>query len=177
MTAVLWLAIALPSLAGCTPSPAEPSPTPSPTPAFESDDAAYEAAVAVYTEYSRVSEEVGRAGGAGAEEFLKYTDTEYANQLLREVHAMRKKGLRFTGAGTFEPKGLAEIDELRRNLGVRFCEGVGDTRLIDAEGNDVTNVDRQPITPVVVGFTSMGAGRLVITGSDLWAGDDFCSVP
>lgn len=174
MTAVLGLAIALPSLAGCTPSPAEPSPSPSPTPAFESDDAAYEAAVAVYTEYSRVSEEVGRAGGAGAEEFLMYTDTEYANQLLREVHAMRQKGLRFTGAGTFEPKGLAEIDELRMNLGVRVCLGIGDTRLIDSEGVDITPPDREPVTPVVVSFTALKPAQFVITGSDHWSGETFC---
>jgi hypothetical protein len=166
--------VALLALSGCTPSAAEPSPTPSPTPAYSSDEEAYEAAIAVYAEYSRVSEEVGRAGGEGAEQFLDYTNREYANQLLREVHAMREKGLRFTGAGTFEPKGLAEIDASRRNLALRVCEDIGDTRLIDAEGNDVTAADRTPITPIIVGFITTKSGRFVISGSDLWSGEDFC---
>lgn len=161
------------ALTGCTPVQAEGSPSPRP-PGFATDDEAYEAAVAVYAEYSRISEEVGQAGGEGAERFLDYTNREYANQLLREVHAMREKGLRFTGAGTFEPKGLEEIDEERRQLSIRICEGVGDSRLLDAQSNDITPADRTPITPILVGFSTTKFGRLVITGSDLWSGDDFC---
>lgn len=161
------------ALTGCTPVQAEGSPSPRP-PGFATDDEAYEAAVAVYAEYSRISEEVGQAGGEGAERFLDYTNREYANQLLREVRAMREKGLRFTGAGTFEPKGLEEIDEERRNLGVRMCLGIGDTRLIDASGADITPSDREPVTPTIVSFTTTKSGRIVIKGSDYWSGESFC---
>lgn len=161
-------------LGSCMGAAPGPSSTPSPEPMFSSDEEAYAAALELYDEYSKISDEIGEAGGEGAERLLDVAETAYANQLLREVHAMREKGLHFSGSGTHRPDGLETIDAARSNLAIRMCLGVGDGRIIDADGNDVTPADRDPETPVLVSFVVLEPQRVLISGSDLWSGDDFC---
>jgi hypothetical protein len=161
-------------LSGCGPAPGGPTASPSPEPRFASDEEAYEAAIAVYTEYAKVSSEISSAGGEGAERLLDFADRDYSNQLLREVHAMQEKGLRIIGAGTFEPMGLESIDTLRSELAVRMCLGIGDSRIVDAAGQDVTPQDRDAETAVLVSFTTTEDARVLISGSDSWSGEDFC---
>jgi hypothetical protein len=160
------------SMAGCADSAAS-TPSPSPTPMFESDDDAFEVAVAAYQRYLEVYTSISSDGGAGSERILEVAGTDHANELLAEFRAMKEAGIHTTGAGEVLAPRLSQSDPMRKELELQLCLGVGDSRFFDAHGTDVTP-NRDAATPLVVSLTAVRPDDVVVTGSVLWPGDTFC---
>lgn len=164
------LAVALTACAG----PAStPTASPSPEPMFSTDQEAYDAAVESYKHYLKVYASISAEGGARSERILDVAGTEHANQLLEEFRSMSDAGVHTTGETELISSQLEEIDSLRGHFELQLCLGVGTSRVIDAGGTDVTS-DREPVVPLVVTFDANSASSILITGSVVWSGENFC---
>lgn len=140
---------------------------------FDSDEEATAAAVEVYERYLAVNAAINADHGTNAERILDVTTNRYGTELLAEFRSMREAGVHITGSGALVDWRLAEIDELRRHLDLELCLSAGDTRIIDAAGNDGTP-DRPDVAPLVVSFTVLDSGQVRLDGSETWSGEQFC---
>ncbi len=80
--------------------------------------------------------------------------------------------VRVTGRNTLRDARLAQYDPASGVIQMYGCFGVGDTRVINASGEDVTP-EREAEVPVLLTFQLAGDTPL-ISGSEVWPGDDFC---
>ncbi|MFC5788554.1 hypothetical protein ACFPPE_01660 [Agromyces tardus] len=168
------------ALAACT----SPAPTVSPAPSadpsasaepiFASDEEALAAAVAAHEAYLAMNDAIISDGG-GTERILAYTTPEYGAQRIDELAAFVSSGLRSTGRTTFDTVSLAEYAESEQppRISMYACVDVSGTRLINSAGVDVTPADRDSRVPVLLSFEG-GPGSVLVSGSQLWSGDNFC---
>lgn len=165
-------------LAACAPGTNEPTPSPSPVetdaPIFASDEEALAAAVAAYEKYLRVSEEIAQ-GTAVAERILSVSAEDYGAARVSELTAFTESGLRLEGSYAFDTTSLVERSSADSSELVRMyaCQDVSGTRLINAEGADVTPADRDTRVPLVISV-ELGVNSGLIAGSELWSGQNFC---
>jgi len=172
---VLGLATAL---AGCDAEPAEPPSAPPTSPAppiFASDEEALAAAEAAYAAYLAASNEIFRDGGRDRERIREVASDEYAGVLEEEFESFEKRGLRMTGATGYDIVALVDADLTTGATQTYACLKVGDSRILDADGNDVTVRNRPAVVAVLLTFELDAAGRgLVLGGSETWSGESFC---
>lgn len=162
---------------GATAAPtAAPSASPSPEPIFASDEEALAAAVEAYERYLRVSQVIGEEGGANPGRILSVVTPEYAEVAIAGFEGMATQDLRIVGENTFSTKSLIEHAEQNGTavVSIYACVGVGTTRILDAGGVDFTPADRDEVVPLVLAFESGQEKTLLLSGSEMWTGDDFC---
>ncbi len=167
-------------LSGCVGAPA---PTPTATtsdaaePIFASDEEALAAAVEAYEAYIAVSQQIGEDGGSDPERILAVATREYADEVVSDFESMSAQGLKVIGANSLDTTSLIEHSEEAgaAQVSIYGCVGVGTTQIVDESGNDLTPAERSNKVPLVLNFVSAEVpGVLILSGSDLWSGDDFC---
>ena len=178
LAALLLAGATLVSLTACAPGEATSTPSPSPAetdaPIFASDEEALAAAVAAYEKYLRVSEEIAR-GTAVAERILSVSTEEYGVARVSELTAFTESGLRLEGSYAFDTTSLVERsgEDSIELVRMYACQDVSGTRLINAEGADVTPADRDTRVPLVVSV-ELDVDSGLVAGSELWSGQNFC---
>jgi hypothetical protein len=144
---------------------------------FSSDEEALAAAEAAYANYLRVSDQIARDGGANPErlkglvsEDLFLNSSDFAQQI-------REKGLLTIGQSEFKNFHLQKrlLTSESEEITTYLCLNVGDVRILDLAGGDVTPADRQDVLPMVISFSATKSSpNLIIESSDVWAGTNFC---
>ncbi len=166
-------------LSGCTGGAPAASPSPSADaaePIFATDEEALAAAVEAYEAYMAVDAQIGEDGGSDPERILGVVSEEYSLDVIAEYEDLADHGYKVTGTSTIDTTSLVEKagNESHAVVTIYACVGVGTTRIIDAGGIDITPVNRDPETPLVLVFAGTNADELKLTRSDLWTGSDFC---
>lgn len=170
------------ALSGCVGAPA---PTPTPTasasaePVFASDEEALAAAVDAYSEYLAhvdASAAAAQPANSGLEHVVSPTHLTEVQESLKRI---RERGLTPTGETKFDSLSIAQRDESETSgawVDVYLCLDVGDVRVIDSSGNDITPASRDDRSPMQVQFVSSteSPARLIVNAEDPWAGTDFC---
>jgi hypothetical protein len=168
------------ALAGCdagSTAPSSPPPTPSPpAPIFASDEEALAAAEAAYAAYLSVSNQIFRDGGRDRGRIREVSTSDYADVLEAEFRSFEDRGLRMTGSTKYEIVELVGADLATGATQTYACLAVGDSKILDADGNDVTVKDRPAVVAVLLTFERGDVwGELVLGGSEAWSGESFCS--
>ena len=167
-------------LTGCVGSPA---PTPSPTsteaaPIFASDEAALAAAEQAYAAQLALVDELSHAGGETTDRLEEIATPDYASGISASLERLNEAGMHTTGTTKYDHFDLMEQFEVDgvAHVSAYVCLDVGDTRVIDAVGADVTPADRRVRAPLQVSLESRAdrANHLVVAGAEPWSGDDFC---
>ena len=173
------LALVLTGCVGAT--EANPTPTPTPTaaaPIFASDEEALAAAEQAYAAQLALVDELSHGGGEATDRLEEIATPEYASGISASLERLNKAGLYTTGTTAYDNFDLIEQFELDgvAHVSAYVCLDVGDTRVIDAAGADVTPGDRRVRAPLQVSLESKanGANHLVVAGAEPWSGDDFC---
>ena len=159
--------VSLLTLAACVPVPAHaPAPTDAATeqPLFATDAEALAAAEEVYREYLRVADEVDTP-----------SDIERLAPLTSESWLASERDTRLNleanGIHTEGASALRWMQLQRREAGLisaYACIGFGSTRVVDANGADVTPVDRGSEIQLLVTLIEVRE-TLVVDRSELWS--------
>jgi hypothetical protein len=170
---VAGAAVILMAMTGCVdPSPpVTPSPTPSATPVFASEEEALAAAEAAYREYLAVSDAILQDGGVNGERIAPLVTPDELEDTLDGFRSFEDLQRRSVGATKFDSMTIARLDDAF--LDVYVCLDVGQVRILDQNGADVTVLDRQERLPLQVGFERSGRS-LLVARSESWTGDNFC---
>ncbi len=149
-------------LSACTPVP---TPEPTPTPLFASEAEAFKAAEQVYRDYTEEAN-ASRAGDSKAdpEKYLAGTALEDDIKSRREIKAA---GLTASGSLTVQSFDGTSFDSAVNSVLGVVCIGIGDTRVTNDKGQDVTPTDRPSVSALSIEFASQGSrSNLVITKSE-----------
>lgn len=162
-----------------TPASSErPSASASDAPIFASDEEALAAAVEAYEAYTEMSAEIGANGGTGAERIEKVVGPELASEFVAEFQLFREAGLTTSGASRVFGATLAERSEESGSASVSayFCRDVTATRVINAQGEDVTPPDRPAVSAVLAHFASRDedASSLIVEDVETWDAASLC---
>lgn len=171
--------VLLVALVGCSDTPEIPQadPTPSASPLFASEEEALDAATAVYEEFLAVTGEILRNGGEGAESLEPLVSPEVFEQENEGFLSLQESGGRTDGQNRLEGIRLQQIamgDPESFELQAYVCVNNTDARLIDGDGNDITNPDRTEVITLEVVFGSDPSGSLIIEAKDYWADGNEC---
>lgn len=151
-------------------SAAPPSAAATDEPIFASDEEALAAAVEAYEAYAEASTRIANAGGEGSDAIAPFVDERYNKVVQDEFAALREAGLKTVGEAIHYNADLANYseDEGLVDIAVEFCRDVSGTRVIRADGADVTPTDREPIQAVRVMFVSSSTNdmTLVVGGAE-----------
>lgn len=156
-TAVLWCTAVVIVVVGCVPEPA-PTPLPLPTATgFASDEEAFAAAEATYRAYIDAVN-AGMEGQTAPDpiDFLVGTALEGELKTARELEDM---GL--TIVGQFEMAAFKTRSASATRVESHVCLNVGDTRVLDLDGRDVTPQNREELLSLDVTFDWSSRGALV----------------
>lgn len=172
---VLGLAAAL---AACDAEPVAPPSAPPTSPAppiFASDEEALAAAEAAYAAYAAVDAEISSHGGADRKGLSEAVGPPFLEELNSDYDEMARLGYTATGAVELRSMRLVEYvatgdPELIRAYA---CIGVGETRIFDSRGTDVTPDDRKAVVAVILEFEATG-DQVRLVRSEAWASDTFC---
>jgi hypothetical protein len=168
------------ALSGCVGAPA---PTPTPTasasaePIFASDEEALAAAEVAYSAFETVSHDIASDWGKQPERIESVATATYAPELLEEFAQYRELEIRADGAVKLDSFSLVQhtADNTRSEVVIYVCRDVSGVRIIDANGVDITPVDRAARTPLIASLTTEADGeKLLVDGVELWSGEDFC---
>lgn len=157
------LAAALGCLTACAPAP---TPSPTPTAAFASEEEAYAAAEEVYRAYNdALNESRTMTAGADPQRFLTGLALESDLEASRYFDEHR---LEVAGEGVISQfDGLyATLSTSESEVTARVCLDVSNTRVFDADGNDVTPTNRPTRLPLEVTFVQT-TGTLLISNESL----------
>ncbi|MGO4680804.1 hypothetical protein [Microbacterium sp. 2MCAF23] len=142
--AVVLVAAAV-GLAGCTPGPA---PKPTPTPLFTSEAEAFKAAEQAFGRFVDAKNQMQNGGdGVDPQEFLAGSALEDDIQSARDEDA---GGTHIEGVSTvvrFTPKAF---DPESRAVDSVACLDISKSRVVDAQGKDVTPPTRQPVVALSI---------------------------
>ncbi|MFD6054049.1 hypothetical protein [Agromyces sp. NPDC060279] len=172
---VLGLAAAL---AGCDAEPAEPPSAPPTSPAppiFASDEEALAAAEDAYAAYAAVDAEISAKGGADRAGLSEVVGPPFLEELNSDYDEMARLGYRATGAVELRSIRLVEYVATADPEIIRAyaCIGVGETRIFDSRGTDVTPDDRKADVAVILEFGA-SEDQVRLVRSEAWDGDTFC---
>ena len=161
------------ALAGCgggEPIPTLP-PTPTSTPVFASEEEALAAAEEAYAAYQAMSDLIGSEGGVGPERIAPFVTAERLADEERGFTVLREAGLRTVGQATFEVVDLQLAEQIGEDAQVVFyaCVDIGGSRVINAQGSDVTPSDRaNRLLLEVIMETRNGQEPLLLASDEQW---------
>ncbi|MGX5694908.1 hypothetical protein ACWKWP_01810 [Agromyces soli] len=170
------------STAACTDASPRPTAAAAQTaaaPIFASDEEALAAAEEAYSAYLGALDVVGSRGGTDTELLTEVATSKVREDLEASFEAMQTAGVHTGGATVGTLRELVENALVGRTavVSVYACLNVANVRVFDASGNDVTPAGRPAVTPhqVTMESRSEGSPHLLVSESEVWRGDDFCS--
>ena len=170
------------ALVGCVPDddPVIPDPLPSSTPIFASDEEALAAAEEAYGAYLAVSDQISMEAGAHSERIAPFVTDAYFDELDAEFTKFTESGVHTDGATTFDGVELQQyVDDTAGSatISVYLCLDVANVRVLDSSGADVTPAVRQSRLALEVRFEASVDKPVLVDGSEVWSGADFCAQP
>lgn len=169
------------AVAGCAepPPPVIPTSQPSTAPVFATDADALAAAEKTYAGYQAASDAIGRDGGADSDRIAEWVTPSMVATEKKQFKSLTRIGDHLAGTSSFRNFRLQEIEQRAGAvyLTAYLCDDVTNSRVLDAEGDDVTPPARQGVIPVEVAFRNSptGSARLLVEGSTVWTGRNFCA--
>jgi hypothetical protein len=166
---------------GCADSapPVIPTAQPSTAPVFATNADALAAAKKAYVGYQHASDAIGQDGGADSDRIAPWVTKSRVPVEKRQFASLNRTGDHLTGSSSFDSFRLQQVDQSAGvvSVTVYVCDDVAESRVINAGGKDVTPQGRMGVIPIVVDFRSARArsSRLLVEGSTLWTGSDFCA--
>jgi hypothetical protein len=165
-------------LSGCGTSDPLPTlpPTPSSTPVFASEEEALAAAEDAYAAYSEVADAVANSGGSEPERLAPFVTEEQLQNELESAAFYQENEIHSVGSPTVISFELQQYFEAADGAEVvaYVCLDVSRVSVLDADGHDVTPLDRHAVVPLEVAFVADRTDRVLISSSELWSGDSFC---
>lgn len=132
-------------LAGCTPGPA-------PTPLFTSEADAFKAAEQVFRDYI---ESVNAENGNPSADSQKFLAGKALEDDIASVRDMQSSGKKIVGVTTVSGYKSESYVTESRTVASFACLDVSATRIVDANGNDITPKGRPPVVAVDVSMVLM----------------------
>ncbi len=156
------------ALGACGPQAQPPTPTPSPTttPFFASDEEALAAAEEVYREYLAMSDLISSEGGADPERIAPFVTEMWLDHEIETAEELGESGRRISGNSEVSSFQLQERNDSQ--IIVYACHQLDHTKVIDADGHDVTPKDRARESLLEVTFV-IDATAVLVGGSELWS--------
>lgn len=176
LTALAGVVLSALLMTGCAAQDptARPTPRPTSTPVFASDDEALAAAEAAYAEYLKVSDAISADGGANPDRIAPFVTPERFADETEVFSELQDEGLTISGATTFDSMSVQQHDHTV--IETYVCLDVSTVVVLDHSGVDVTPTDRTNRIPLAVSFEiDLGTGKLPISASNVWDGDNFCA--
>jgi len=170
------------SLTSCAPDEpvSDAKPTPTASPLFASEEDALAAARATYEGFLRTSETIVDEDGASSERIDRFATAEVAESEKRGFANLAAANERIVGEIVLEklllqsyrpqaPGGLGVVS-------VYACVNVGDTDVVDENGNSVVAADRPDKTAFEVSFDSYAPSptKLRLSSKGVWEGGGVC---
>ena len=156
-----------------------PTSEPSSKPVFATDAEALAAAKKAYVAYLAVSDAVGNDGGKNAERLAPVVTKEWLPTELKSYVELAKSGEHLTGSSSFTLFRQEQVSQSQQavvTVVVYVCDDVTASRVINANGKDITPETREDIIPLQVTFAnpSEGSTQLLVGGNKPWSGSNFC---
>lgn len=173
-TVVGAVVIALSGCIGGDPLPTLP-PTPTATPIFASEEEALAAAEEAYAAYLEVSSLIANEGGVDPERIAPFVTEEQLPDELAAAEYYRSSGLYVVGVPTATNFQLQRHTDTGESVEVvvYVCLDVSATRILDANGQDVTPVRREKGV-LEVSLVGDSANDLLVDRSELWSESAGC---
>lgn len=154
--AVVLVATAV-GLVGCTPGPA---PKPTPTPLFTSEAEAFKAAEQVFRDYIKSVNSEESNPTSDPQRFLAGKALEEDIASVRDLKSTGKKIVGATAVSVYKSESFASESKTVTSFA---CLDVSATRIMDANGKDITPTDRPAVVAIGVSMTLMSS-EFKITG-------------
>jgi hypothetical protein len=167
------LALGLTACAPAEESGPTRTPIPTRTPLFASDEQALKAATEAYAAYLKMVNGIAHDGGRDVDRLRPLVSR---NLFERESSGFEKtlaNGRRTTGDSRFDTVSLERYDRTTEKLSAFLCLDVGNIRILDASGSDVTPAERPSRLPMSIQFALIGS-KFLVSQSDTWPGKNFC---
>ena len=149
------------------------SATPSASPLFASDEEALAAATEAYAAYLAAIDRSGQGGWLDSSE-LKAMETEEA--FFKDVATAKRfssAGYKQIGSSSFDSMELQRLDS--STVTTYLCLDVTEVDVIDPSGVSIVDESQPRRLPLEVSFTpSDESSTLLIEGSEIWSGENFC---
>ena len=162
------LAVGVSMLSGCTPTP---DPTPTPSPAFSSEEEAFAAAEATFSEYIDALNRVDFSDPATFEGVFHRLSGPAAESTRRAFSQFHAEGIRTSGSTQFTWVSGVSADTDSGQIQSRVCIDVGAVDVVDSEGASIVAPGRHSLQPTVVTLAATANSALTI--SDLQNSEEF----
>ncbi|WP_431791217.1 hypothetical protein [Microbacterium paraoxydans] len=166
LVAVLALGVSL--LSGCTPTPES---TPTPSPAFTSEEEAFAAAEATFSEYIDALNRVDFSDPATFEGVFSRLSGQAAESTRRAFSQFHAEGVRTSGRTRFSWVSGVSADADSGGIQARVCIDVSEVDVVDSDGASIVAPDRPALQPTVVTFAATANAASTI--SDLQNSEEF----
>ena len=164
------LAVGVSMLSGCTPT-AEPTPTPSP--AFSSEEEAFAAAEATFSEYTAATNRTDLQEPATFEDVYIWLTGDAATSARENYSRLQAEGITRSGDSAFDRMTLQEYKA--GQVMAHLCLDVSKVALVRPDGTSAVPADRPPRQPVNVVFvaaaTDTGLAISSVVGSETFQCD------
>jgi hypothetical protein len=161
-------------LSGCLPPKQHETPEPhrTATPVFASEEEALAAAEEAYREYLRVSDLIASEGGEDPERLAPFVTPDWLDKEKEVFASIQLSGRRSVGTTAVSSMTLQAVEA--EVMSVYVCLDTRLSRVLDAEGIDVTPEDRPAIVDLELTFDIETDGALVLARSEPWPTGSFC---
>jgi len=166
-------------LSGCTPSDAITSPEPTATfvAPYATDEEALAAAEAAYAEYTRISGEILKSGGADPERLSDVAVGSYLKTSIESFNEQRAAGHIGSGDSSVKSIELQRYSALgpgQEIITVYLCEDLSQVKVVDSNGDSVVSPSRGDSILLQVTFDFVEASDMLkVSGSEKWS-DSSC---
>jgi hypothetical protein len=163
---------------------AEPAPEPAASDSaaageafFASEEAAVEAALAVYAEYNAMADRIMADGGAEPERLAPYVNEALLESQTAGFQRMQEQGAVGTGSTRYwlrEYQHPPSFEEPGILLAAYFCRDVTDVDVLGPDGITLVDPSRPDVFPIEVVWEISSDGTVKVAKDEPWVADDFC---
>ena len=126
-----------------------------------------------YAKYLAVSDQIARDGGEGVEALSQITSKAFFLENKELSVKVKQDGFRTEGATVFDSFSLQNYSQGSSYLTAYSCLRLGQIKVFDSFGIDVTPAGRLNDVPIEITFKLVDK-KLQINESKVWSGTNFC---